>query len=110
MGLKRNLSTAEIVEQLVVSCRLFTKDVGAITNVVFMVSLANQVKADADISSNFVKFAVMFFVGLVCSVFLFVFKLAVKSGSRQHKLDTHRFVEVSVFLRLSLSELGCSFE
>ncbi|CAM6128826.1 unnamed protein product [Calypogeia fissa] len=36
MGLKRNLSTAEIVEQVVVACRIFSTDLGAITNVVFM--------------------------------------------------------------------------
>ncbi|KAG6549465.1 hypothetical protein Mapa_009001 [Marchantia paleacea] len=36
MGLKRNLTTAEIVEQLVVACRLCTADMGAVTNVVFM--------------------------------------------------------------------------
>lgn len=36
MGLKRNLTTAEIVEQAVVARRLFTSEVGPITNVVFM--------------------------------------------------------------------------
>ncbi|KAL3679224.1 hypothetical protein R1sor_022180 [Riccia sorocarpa] len=35
MGLKRNLTTAEIVEQLVIACRL-TADMGGVTNVVFM--------------------------------------------------------------------------
>ncbi|KAL2613649.1 hypothetical protein R1flu_025341 [Riccia fluitans] len=35
MGLKRNLTTAEIVEQLVIACRL-TADIGGVTNVVFM--------------------------------------------------------------------------
>lgn len=42
MGLKRNLTTAEIVEQLVVACRLCTADMGAVTNVVFMVSLISE--------------------------------------------------------------------
>lgn len=37
MGLKRNLTTAEIVEQAVLARRLLTTDVGSITNVVFMV-------------------------------------------------------------------------
>ncbi|KAL9246499.1 hypothetical protein vseg_020026 [Gypsophila vaccaria] len=36
MGLKRNLTSAEIVEQAVFARRLFTKEVGSITNVVFM--------------------------------------------------------------------------
>lgn len=36
MGLKRNLSAAEIVEQAVFAMRLVSHDVGAITNVVFM--------------------------------------------------------------------------
>lgn len=37
MGLKRHLSTAEIVEQAVFARRLFTSEFGSITNVVFMV-------------------------------------------------------------------------
>ncbi|KAJ9563809.1 hypothetical protein OSB04_008969 [Centaurea solstitialis] len=37
MGLKRNLTAAEIVEQAVFARRLFTSEVGAIRNVVFMV-------------------------------------------------------------------------
>uniref|UniRef100_A0A2P2M8P3 Uncharacterized protein MANES_12G029200 n=1 Tax=Rhizophora mucronata TaxID=61149 RepID=A0A2P2M8P3_RHIMU len=36
MGLKRHLTTAEIVEQVVLAQRLFTSEVGSITNVVFM--------------------------------------------------------------------------
>ncbi|KAJ7529248.1 hypothetical protein O6H91_15G040100 [Diphasiastrum complanatum] len=36
MGLKKNLSTAQIVEQLVVASRLFSTELGPITNVVFM--------------------------------------------------------------------------
>lgn len=36
MGLTRNLSAAEIVEQAVFARRLFTSEVGSITNVVFM--------------------------------------------------------------------------
>ncbi|GAQ82131.1 ribosomal RNA large subunit methyltransferase [Klebsormidium nitens] len=36
IGLKANLSTGEIVEQLVIMRRLFTADVGPINNVVFM--------------------------------------------------------------------------
>ncbi|XP_057528778.1 uncharacterized protein LOC130807544 [Amaranthus tricolor] len=36
MGLTRHLTTAEIVEQAVFARRLFTKEVGCITNVVFM--------------------------------------------------------------------------
>ncbi|KAK9675560.1 hypothetical protein RND81_11G015200 [Saponaria officinalis] len=36
MGLKRDLTSAEIVEQAVFARRLFTKEVGSITNVVFM--------------------------------------------------------------------------
>lgn len=36
MGLKRHLSTAEIVEQAVFARRLFTSEFGSITNVVFM--------------------------------------------------------------------------
>ncbi|CAI9092902.1 OLC1v1028260C1 [Oldenlandia corymbosa var. corymbosa] len=36
MGLRRNLSTAEIVEQAVLARRLLSSEVGAITNVVFM--------------------------------------------------------------------------
>ncbi|KAG6517393.1 hypothetical protein ZIOFF_020779 [Zingiber officinale] len=36
MGLKRHLSTAEIVEQAVFARRLFTSELGSITNVVFM--------------------------------------------------------------------------
>lgn len=36
MGLKRNLTAAEIVEQVVYACRHFTNEVGPITNVVFM--------------------------------------------------------------------------
>lgn len=39
MGLKRNLSTAEIVEQAVYARRLLSHEVGDIRNVVFMVSL-----------------------------------------------------------------------
>lgn len=39
MGLKRNLSAAEIVEQAVFARRLFSHEVGNITNVVFMVSV-----------------------------------------------------------------------
>lgn len=39
MGLKRNLSAAEIVEQAVYARRLLSREVGNITNVVFMVSL-----------------------------------------------------------------------
>lgn len=41
MGLKRNLSAAEIVEQAVYARRLLSHEVGNITNVVFMVSLYN---------------------------------------------------------------------
>lgn len=37
MGLKRNLSAAEIVEQAVFARRLLLHEVGSITNVVFMV-------------------------------------------------------------------------
>jgi 23S rRNA (adenine2503-C2)-methyltransferase len=37
MGLKRHLTAAEIVEQAVFARRLFTSEVGSITNVVFMV-------------------------------------------------------------------------
>ncbi|KAH9329578.1 hypothetical protein KI387_001686, partial [Taxus chinensis] len=36
MGLKKNLSAAEIVEQVVYARRLFTEEVGPLTNVVFM--------------------------------------------------------------------------
>lgn len=36
MGLKRHLTAAEIVEQAVFARRLFTSEVGSITNVVFM--------------------------------------------------------------------------
>ncbi|CAO2165694.1 unnamed protein product [Urochloa humidicola] len=36
MGLRKHLSTAEIVEQAVFACRLFSDEFGAITNVVFM--------------------------------------------------------------------------
>ncbi|KAK1268626.1 hypothetical protein QJS04_geneDACA005001 [Acorus gramineus] len=36
MGLKKNLSAAEIVEQAVFARRLFSNDIGPITNVVFM--------------------------------------------------------------------------
>lgn len=39
MGLKRNLTTAEIVEQAVSARRLVSHEVGNITNVVFMVSI-----------------------------------------------------------------------
>lgn len=39
MGLKKNLTAAEIVEQVIFAQRLLTSDVGSITNVVFMVSL-----------------------------------------------------------------------
>lgn len=39
MGLKRNLSAAEIVEQAVFARRLVSHEVGNITNVVFMVSV-----------------------------------------------------------------------
>lgn len=38
MGLRRHLSTAEIVEQAVLARRLLSSEVGPITNVVFMVS------------------------------------------------------------------------
>lgn len=37
MGLRRNLTTAEIVEQAVFARRLMSAEVGPITNVVFMV-------------------------------------------------------------------------
>eukprot|EP00249_Psilotum_nudum_P007768 c20808_g1_i1 orf=514-1815(-) len=36
MGLKIHLNTAQIVEQLVVAMRIFTEEIGPITNVVFM--------------------------------------------------------------------------
>ncbi|URE22554.1 Radical SAM superfamily [Musa troglodytarum] len=36
MGLRKHLSTAEIVEQAVFACRLFSSEFGSITNVVFM--------------------------------------------------------------------------
>ena len=39
MGLRKHLSTAEIVEQAVFARRLFSDEFGAITNVVFMVSI-----------------------------------------------------------------------
>lgn len=39
MGLKRNLTAAEIVEQAVFARRLFSDEVGSITNVVFMVGV-----------------------------------------------------------------------
>ena len=39
MGLQRNLSTAEIVEQAVLARRLLSSEVGSITNVVFMVGV-----------------------------------------------------------------------
>jgi len=39
MGLKRHLSTAEIVEQAVFAQRLLTNEVGPFTNVVFMVGV-----------------------------------------------------------------------
>lgn len=38
MGLKRHLTTAEIVEQAVFAQRLLSSEVGSISNVVFMVS------------------------------------------------------------------------
>lgn len=38
MGLKRHLTTAEIVEQAVFARRLLSNEVGSISNVVFMVS------------------------------------------------------------------------
>ena len=37
MGLTRHLTAAEIVEQAVYARRLFSSEVGSITNVVFMV-------------------------------------------------------------------------
>lgn len=37
MGLTRHLTAAEIVEQAVFACRLFSDEVGPISNVVFMV-------------------------------------------------------------------------
>lgn len=37
MGLRKNLTAAEIVEQAVFARSLFTSEVGDITNVVFMV-------------------------------------------------------------------------
>lgn len=39
MGLKRNLTAAEIVEQAVYARRLLSHEVGSITNVVFMVCM-----------------------------------------------------------------------
>lgn len=39
MGLRRNLTAAEIVDQAVFARRLLTSEVGSITNVVFMVHL-----------------------------------------------------------------------
>jgi adenine C2-methylase RlmN of 23S rRNA A2503 and tRNA A37 len=39
MGLRKHLSTAEIVEQAVFARRLFSDEFGSITNVVFMVSI-----------------------------------------------------------------------
>lgn len=50
MGLKRNLSAAEIVEQAVYARRLVSHDVGTITNVVFMVSISHIICYDADTS------------------------------------------------------------
>lgn len=38
MGLRRNLSVAEMVDQVVIARRLFSADMGPISNVVFMVS------------------------------------------------------------------------
>lgn len=46
MGLKRNLTTAEIVEQAVFARRLLSADVGAITNVVFMVCKPSVASSD----------------------------------------------------------------
>jgi adenine C2-methylase RlmN of 23S rRNA A2503 and tRNA A37 len=40
MGLRKHLSTAEIVEQAVFARRLFSDEFGSITNVVFMVSIS----------------------------------------------------------------------
>lgn len=42
MGLKRHLTTAEIVDQVVFAQRLVTSEVGPITNVVFMVSARSR--------------------------------------------------------------------
>ena len=39
MGLRKHLSTAEIVEQAVFARKLFSDEFGTITNVVFMVSI-----------------------------------------------------------------------
>lgn len=39
MGLRKHLSTAEIVEQAVFARRLFSDEFGSIDNVVFMVSI-----------------------------------------------------------------------
>uniref|UniRef100_A0A7C9E545 Radical SAM core domain-containing protein n=1 Tax=Opuntia streptacantha TaxID=393608 RepID=A0A7C9E545_OPUST len=44
MGLRRHLTAAEIVEQAVFARRLFTSEVGSITNVVFMVGFWNKIK------------------------------------------------------------------
>lgn len=46
MGLRRNLSAAEIVEQAVYARRLVSHDVGTITNVVFMVSISRTISDD----------------------------------------------------------------
>jgi hypothetical protein len=43
MGLRKHLSTAEIVEQAVFARRLFSDEFGSITNVVFMVSISFMV-------------------------------------------------------------------
>lgn len=42
MGLKRNLTAAEIVEQAVFARRLLSSEVDNITNVVFMVSVSSE--------------------------------------------------------------------
>lgn len=39
MGLRKHLTAAEIVEQAVFARRLFSSEIGSITNVVFMVSI-----------------------------------------------------------------------
>ena len=98
MGLRKHLSTAEIVEQAVFARRLFSDEFGAITNVVFMVSILLKYLSFvcipminwASCVTNSIQFVVYIFFILIS----FPFMLSSRSDSKKYVLLSTLYIKL----------------
>jgi len=98
MGLRKHLSTAEIVEQAVFARRLFSDEFEAITNVVFMVSILLKYLSFvcipminwASCVTNSIQFVVYIFLILIS----FPFMLSSRSDSKKYVLLSTLYIKL----------------